>query len=173
GSAGAEAGWWQQHRQTLGWVALGLATAVLLASVLPLLGWWRREGWRARRGKTPAQRVEREWGTLLARLSDLGVTVPATATPRTAGAQIATQIDPDATTEAALSRVVGRVENARYAAEPAQVGAMREDAAQVVQWYRRQLPRHRKVRTALFPRSALGPRGTRAPAATPAAQPAQ
>src|SRR5690625_2254687 len=173
GSAGAEAGWWQQHRQTLGWVALGLATAVLLASVRPLLGWWRREGWRARRGKTPAQRVEREWGTLLARLSDLGVTVPATATPRTAGAQIATQIDPDATTEAALSRVVGRVENARYAAEPAQVGAMREDAAQVVQWYRRQLPRHRKVRTALFPRSALGARGTRAPAATPAAQPAQ
>lgn len=173
GTGGPEAGWWEQHRETVGWVALGLAAFALLASVLPLVGWWRREGWRARRGSTSGERVEREWGALLARLADLDITVPAATTPRRAGAHIAAAITPDRATEAALTRVIGRLETARYAAEPAEVGAMREDAGQVVQWRREQLPRHRRARATLLPRSALRGRGASAPAAGPVARPAQ
>ena len=165
--AGPDAGWWERNADVVGWTALGLAGLLLVVSVLPLVGWWRREGWRSRRGLSAADRIEREWSVLTASLADLGVHAPVTATPRGLLAHYLRELEPDPPTHDALVRAATRLEDARYTPGPVRVGAMREDVRRVVEWWRRHVPRRRRALAALLPASAhAGLRRRRVPPAS-------
>jgi len=167
----AQLGWWERHGETVGWTALGLAALAVLLSVVPLAARWRR--WRARGGADAAGRIEAEWAVLTMGLADLGVDHPPAATPRGLRDHYAAATGADAPTRDALTRAADRLEAARYAADPPSLGTMATDVRQVLEWYRRRVPRARRLHAALLPgsgraqlRSVL-PRG-RAAAPTPA-----
>lgn len=136
GSAQARSG----LSSVLGWLTSGWGL-VFLAFSLGLLGslvvataaQWRHRR-RLRSAGTSAQRVEVEWARLTSSLNDLGIARAPSRTPR----QLRTYYDREArlygTASEALGRVVGTLENSRYAA-PEAPGAVAdgfaEDARQV------------------------------------------
>src|SRR5690606_14392581 len=70
----------------------------------------------------------------------------------------------------ALTRAADRLEAARYAAEPPSLGTMATDVRQVLEWYRRRVPRARRLHAALLPgsgRDQLRSGLLRGPAAAP------
>ncbi|MBD8063202.1 transglutaminase family protein [Oceanitalea stevensii] len=159
GGAGGsgEEGWFERHAEVIGWTALGLAAVLALASVVPLAGRWHR--WRSRRGRSPVEQVEGEWTVLVDGLADLGVAPPAAATPRALRDHYAREIAPDAPTREALNRATDRLESARYAAQTPELGTMREDVRQVVEWQRARVTRRRRLLATLLPaggRAQLG-----------------
>ncbi|MCM3662475.1 DUF3488 and transglutaminase-like domain-containing protein [Georgenia satyanarayanai] len=167
GGAGGsgEEGWFERHAEVIGWTVLGLAAVLALASVVPLAGRWQR--WRSRRGRSPAAQVEGEWAVLVDGLADLGVSPPAAATPRALRDHYAREIAPDIPTREALERATDRLESARYAGQPPELGSMREDVRQVVAWQRARVTRRRRLLATLLPAGGRAQLGTLLPGRRP------
>lgn len=93
---------------------LGVLAVLLLAAATPVGARLSRRSAR-RRARDDAERVEAEWGSLLLRLSDIGLAPGEGATPRQASHQLtrAAYLTPEE--GAALGRVVDTLERARYA----------------------------------------------------------
>lgn len=115
-----------------------------------------------RRARSPAERVEVEWSALRDGLEDLGIPIPAGATPRMLVERIGDAAALDADGRAALARVLSAVERARYAPRSPGAGdgvpfgeAIGADARTVltVASSLRSLPR--RVSAALLPRAGL------------------
>ncbi|NHA66802.1 transglutaminase TgpA family protein [Phycicoccus flavus] len=127
-------------RDHLGTV-LGVLGVLLLAALTPLGAWLARR--RARRdARDDARRVEAEWQSLLSRLGDIGLVPGDGATPRQASRQIgrAAYLSPDE--NAALTRVVDTLEQARYARPGAPLPDVADDAHTV---WRAALGRRRRL----------------------------
>ncbi|WP_454085809.1 transglutaminaseTgpA domain-containing protein [Georgenia sp. Marseille-Q6866] len=167
GGAGGsgEEGWFERHAEVIGWTALGLAAVLALASVVPLAGRWQR--WRSRRGRSPAEQVEGEWSVLVESLADLGVAPPAAATPRALRDHYAREIAPDVPTREALGRATDRLESARYAGQAPELGTMREDVRQVVEWQRARVTRRRRLLATLLPAGGRAQLGSLLPGRRP------
>ncbi|WP_152192981.1 transglutaminase family protein [Georgenia satyanarayanai] len=160
GGTGAE-GWFERHAETVGWTALGLAVVLALASVVPVAGHWRH--WTSRRRHGPAARIEAEWVALVDGLADLGVAAPPAATPRALRDHYARELQPDAPAREALDRATDRLESARYAAQTPDVGTMREDVRQVMEWQRARVTRRRRLLATLLPSSGRAQLGSLLP----------
>lgn len=138
--------------------AVSVILTALLLSVLPALGWARRNAWRAR-ATTAQERIEAEWYAFTRRLADLGVPDPGDVTPRQAARHYLRELGlgMDDDVSEVLARVVRRVEDSRYAVDGADVTGMRRDADEVLTHRRDRLGRLQRLVAGLFPRSAWAP----------------
>jgi len=122
------------HWLTTGWglVLLAFALGLFGSLVVPTAAQWRHRR-SLRSAGTSAQRVEAEWARLTSSLNDLGIARAPSRTPR----QLRRYYDREArlkgTASEALRRVVGTLEDSRYAAPaPGPIAeGFAEDARQV------------------------------------------
>lgn len=107
---------WQRVRamSRWAWVGVGVGAGVLAALVLPVTSLLARRRRLAQR-EDDAAVIEARWQDLIARLGDLGIATPGTLTPRQVHGHLADTAVLDNATAAALGRVVGVLELARYA----------------------------------------------------------
>ncbi|UNX56257.1 transglutaminaseTgpA domain-containing protein [Georgenia sp. TF02-10] len=154
GDTGA-VGWWAAAAR-LRPLGLALLVVVALLAVVPAVGWSRRTAGR-RRARDEADRVEAEWGVLVAGLADLGVTAPPAATPRQARARYAEAAGLDPPALAALGRAADRLERTRYAPAGPEAEGMAQDVRAVLRRARRGARWPARVAAALWPRSGTEP----------------
>ncbi|MCE1178590.1 MAG: DUF3488 and transglutaminase-like domain-containing protein [Micrococcales bacterium] len=131
-------GGWSSLRASgpLGWVATAALLGALGVLLLPLAAVLARRRAR-RRAADDAARAEVEWQSLVSRLGDLGLAADRSATPRQAGAQLTQRGYLRDESAAALGRVVGTLERARYAPPGEDLPDLGSDADSVVRAVRR------------------------------------
>ena len=137
------------------WVLL-LVLLLLLAAPRTAAVLARRARWRRAEGRTA--RAEAAWDELRDGLHDLGVTWAVSWTPRAVHQRLSGEYELDGESRAALSRLVGEVESARYAApggEGPQPAQARADVAQVCAAVAARLPTAARRRAWWMPSSGL------------------
>lgn len=145
-------GWWPAIRV--------LGAAAVLLSIVPAVAAWVRARRRAR-ALDEAALAEAEWLILAERLQDLGLEVPAAATPRQLHARVTDTAVLDRDASAALRRVLWAVEDARYAppgttSPAAEPGAdVRADAIAVYRGAASLRSASMRARAMLLPRAGL------------------
>jgi transglutaminase-like putative cysteine protease len=133
---------------------VGIALAVLLVALTPLLAriWIRRERWR--RATSPAGLATATWDELLDTLLDYGYDWRASDPPRRGAERIVADRDFPPDTALALRRLASATERSRYAPELGAVGDLRTDVETVRATLRDQASRRQRLRALFLPRSA-------------------
>ncbi|MFM9135480.1 MAG: transglutaminaseTgpA domain-containing protein, partial [bacterium] len=139
-------------------VVAALLAAALVAPVLAVLARRRRRT----SSSDPRRRIEGAWAELGDSTRDFGLPWPAAGTPRALGARPRARAGLDDDEVAAVERLVGWVEGARYAAPAAGATAapsaadLRADLAVIRGGLRRNATRRERLRAVLVPRSLTG-----------------
>ncbi len=143
--------WIQQWR----WVLLGLVLVALALAVIPTAGRWYRQR-ESRAAHTDHDFVESQWTLMTRSLADLGVPEPEPRSPAAMRRHYTAATSLDSPGTAALDRVAGTLQDARYAPretltiDNTQVSA---DVAAVVDSVRDHATWMTRARAAVIPRS--------------------
>lgn len=140
--------------QQLPLLPVGIALAVLLVALIPLLArtWIRRERWR--RATSPVGLATATWEELLDTLLDYGYEWPPSDPPRRGAERIVADREFSGDTAVALRRLASATERSRYAPELGAVGDLRADVETVRAALREQANRWQRLRARFLPRSA-------------------
>lgn len=118
------------------WRLVGLVLALAALAAAPRALGAARRAWRWRTVRTRSDRAEAAWDVLSARCADLGITWPASHTPRAVRDELVAAHELAAAARDALGRLVTELELARYAPPAAEGGRsvqdLREDVRRVV-----------------------------------------
>jgi transglutaminase-like putative cysteine protease len=147
-----------QWLHSIPWRVLAIVALVVLALAAPRLAadLTRRRRWRL--ATTPVQQAEAAWEALRLSLQDLGIDWAASWTPRALQLRLVRERGLDPAQEAAMARLVGDLERARYAppgAPTRSVDALHRDIHAVVAGVRTAVAAGTRRRAAFFPASGL------------------
>jgi transglutaminase-like putative cysteine protease len=118
----------------------------------------RRRRWLGAAGD--ADQAHAAWRELTGDLADLGLSGPASESPRTLAQRVVSMAEVGLPAKQAVSRIAKAEERARYARTPAEGGSLRDDARTARRGLGQAAGRGPRWRARLLPASVLGPAGT-------------
>lgn len=136
------------------WWLLTLLALLAVLSIMPVTAWLARRRER-RTARDDAERVEREWQELVARLDDLGIRPPVGSTPRQAGRWIGRRMHLEPPLQGQLDHVVATLERARYAAPGDDLPDVSREVGAIVDRVRSTRQRSAQLRSILWPQEGV------------------